>query len=176
MTHSEISKLYLLACTAYGREFDEGVAGGWAMILGKLDYGECEGALRRHVEQSQYFPTPRDIMVLAGKGRAGAAGWEAAWGALKREVGRVGRLGEPKITDAVGMATIAALGWQSFCDSPVDDEPAWRAHFRDAYAGFAQRAGGQVVLEALPPAKEQRELPPPAVMALGEALRAGRKP
>lgn len=113
--------------------------------LADLDAELCEAAILDCVSKCKFFPTVAELREAAARLAVGADTRKPAleaWGDVRRAVDAYGTHGWDSARDILDAQTadaIHALGWQSFCQSDVDEEMSWRARFVELYDQLGRR-------------------------------------
>ena len=141
MTKDEAKRMMALLKALYPRQTVEPeTIRAYAGFIVDLDAREVEQAINEHVAESPYFPTVADIRQRVAKRSVHCPGADEAWGEVLREVRRVGYYGRPQFSHPAIAAAVDALGWQEFCQSDVESQGTWRAHFNRYYEAGKERA------------------------------------
>ena len=104
--------------------------------LGDFDVAPVLAAMRTALRSAKFMPRPADLReLIEGDGEEAAT---AAWGAVLREIRRVGYLGHPDL-DARSLRAVKELfgSWQRMCERLPAEGPellGWVKQFKQVYA------------------------------------------
>lgn len=110
----------------------------YATMLADLQREDVEGAIRRLVCKSKWFPTVAEIRSeVAEVAVSHLPEPEVAWGEVWQAIGRWGMNRRPEFSSPEVEAAVDAIGWRTIClDENVMSS---RARFIDAYRVFRER-------------------------------------
>ena len=106
----------------------------------------------------EFCPNGGQIRKKVVELAADTPGYGEAWELLQRAVRRFGADQEQKALkwideqDALAARAIQQIGWRAYCTSNIDDEPTWRAQFRQIYEAIADRTERDAAYDGLPSA------------------------
>ena len=134
------------AMHALGETFNEPVsqirAEAYFDALSDLTLAQVNAAVRAALRSCRFFPKPVELReLIAGTPDANA---DAAWGELRREIGRVGYLGVPKFTDERTALTVREVwgSWARLCETLPSEGPelvGWMKQFKGAWQSQDRR-------------------------------------
>ena len=104
-----------------------------------LDYEAGMSAVRRHSNESKWFPSIAEIRELALSEQLELPAPEEAWSEVMRAIDAVGSAGWPAWScPEIGQA-VKAVSWHAICMSQLDQLGVKQAHFMRCYAVYAER-------------------------------------
>lgn len=142
-------------------------------LLGDLTYEQCSAALRVLLQTRTWLPSVADIRSTAlelqrGPRRAGGD----AWGGVIRAISAEGVHRTPGVDfvfrDPVTARCVAALGWESLCNS--ENPHSDRARFIELYDKLAEQDRKEQQAPLLSVASEQRRLERSGTASAGDAV------
>lgn len=109
--------------------------------LRDLEIGPVMLAMRHSLRSAKFCPRPVEIREHVNGSREDGA--EAAWGAVLREIRRVGYIGQPNL-DEPTMRAVNELwgGWRRLCETLPAEGPelvGWVKQFKATYASVGRR-------------------------------------
>jgi len=177
MDRIEFAKLWTVLTAAYPAfKTPAATIEVYARALNDLDFQLAEAAVLDAISKSKFFPTVAEIRETAARLVTGADSRKPAleaWGDVRTAVNKFGTHGWEQASewlDQQTAETIRALGWQTFCQSDVDDEMSWRARFVELYDQFSRREVRQA--QMLPAVREVQQQRIEAIQALTARLSA----
>ncbi len=140
MTGGEAKRLIGTLAIHYPREkFSAERLDLFAALISDLELGEAAAAAVAWMATEKYFPEVSAFRtaVLSRRG-ALPPDVDLAWGEVQLKLRTIGSRGIPLFTHPAITEAVAAMGWQSLCNSttPMAD----RAHFAKFYASTSKRA------------------------------------
>lgn len=121
--------------------------------LRDLEIGPVLLAMRHALRTSKFCPRPADIREhVNGTTEDGA---DAAWGAVLREIRRVGYMGTPNLEPKALQAVTELWGsWPRLCETLPAEGPelvGWVKQFKGVYGSVERREHRQLTMAALAP-------------------------
>jgi hypothetical protein len=138
-------KRFAQALYVLGEVFNEPVsevrAEGYFDSLKDLDLEAVLAACRHAMATQTFFPRPAELRTTATGSVEDQA--ERAWCGVRREVRRVGYLGEPIFSDAATRRAALELfgGWRALCERLPAEGPellGWAKQFKAIYISYAR--------------------------------------
>ena len=132
------------AMHALGETFNEPVSDvrieAYFDALSDLSIEQVNAACRLAFRSCRFFPKPVELRELIG-GDGNPA--ELAWGAVLKEIRRVGYMGTPRLDDRTLTAVEETWGgWRRLCETLPAEGPelvGWMKQFKATYAAGASR-------------------------------------
>lgn len=134
--------------------------------LSDHDIAAVLGACRLALRASKFFPRPVELREFITGSAEDAA--EQAWGAVLREIRRVGYVGTPNLEPRALQAVNELWGgWRRLCETLPAEGPelvGWIKQFKATYQSVERTADRQLTMAALHPnvrafiQREQRRL------------------
>lgn len=182
MTKSEAMAMVAMLAAAYpAANMTEQTPDVYAEMLRDLDADAAMRAARRLISTSKWLPTIAEIrQAVAEDGAGGVNRAELAWSDVLKAISQFGIYRTPEFDDPLVRVAVAAIGWQSICNSTNADTV--RAQFRMAYKAAVARLGevgsvdrllegtSQSGLRGLHDTETHRQLGAAPIGALGEAV------
>lgn len=120
---------------AFNEPVSETRAEAYFDALREFTLAHVTGACALAVRTLKFFPKPVELRELVEGDSAAAA--DAAWGAVLREIRRVGYLGTPNLEDRALRAVRELWGsWQRLCETLPAEGPelvGWVKQFKQVY-------------------------------------------
>lgn len=121
----------------------------WYELLKDIPYETLSMAFQKHISTSKYPPSVAEIRSHALE-PVKTKDWSSGWGLIKKSISRFGqKQAKEAITwisekDEIAAIVISRMGFETFCNSKVDEESTFRAQFRMAYENieFQQKEYG----------------------------------
>lgn len=149
MTKPECLQLFALLAAAYPKEpMTEAQVTLYTQMLAPYDGLAVRGAVLLHIQQSPWFPRLSDVVDRLTK--RDQLDPDEAWREVVTAIRRVGMYRTPSWSHPALAETVAALGWNTLCES--ENPEADRAHFLRFYASAATRQREQTLVDQLSPA------------------------
>jgi hypothetical protein len=135
--------------------------------MGQFEIATVLAAMKAALQRSKFMPRPADLReLIEGDGDEAAT---AAWGAVLREIRRVGYLGSPALDERTLGAVRELWGsWQRLCERlPVEGPEllGWVKQFKAAYGSVERTDQRRLTMGDVHPnvrqfiEREQRKLP-----------------
>lgn len=109
--------------------------------LGEFDVTQVLPAMKATLRKSKFFPRPADLIEAIEGDRDEAA--DAAWGAVLREIRRVGYVGTPNLEERALRAVCELWGsWRRLCETLPGEGPelvGWLKQFKAVYGSVTKR-------------------------------------
>lgn len=145
------------ALLALGETFNEPVsqirAEGYFAALNDLTLTQVTGAIRHALKASKFFPKPAELREFINGDREALA--DAAWGAVMREIRRVGYIGIPNLEPAALRAVNELWGsWKRLCETLPAEGPelvGWVKQFKQVYESGARTEQAALTMADLHP-------------------------
>lgn len=121
--------------------------------LGEFEIQRVTGAIKMALRQCKFMPRPADLRELIEGNNTEAA--DVAWGAVLREIRRVGYIGTPNLDDRTQRAVRELWGsWQRLCETLPAEGPelvGWVKQFKGVYGSVAQTETRKLTMGDLHP-------------------------
>lgn len=115
----------------------------WYALLKDLPYEQVKMAVQKYAITNKWSPTVADIREQVVGINDTSTDWGDAWGNVLKAVSRFGYMNEAEALDSMDELTrrcVKSLGWQTICQSELDEQTAIRANFRMMYESAQGRA------------------------------------
>jgi hypothetical protein len=126
---------------------------GYFDALNEFSIGQVSGAIRLALRQCRFVPRPADLRELI-QGNA-SENADAAWGAVLREIRRVGYIGTPQLEPRALKAVNELWGsWRRLCETLPAEGPelvGWVKQFKGVYGSVELSEQRQLSMAALAP-------------------------
>jgi hypothetical protein len=121
--------------------------------LSEFSIGQVNGAIRLAMRQSTFMPRPASLReFIQGNASENA---DAAWGAVLREIRRVGYMGSPQLEPRALKAVNELWGsWRRLCETLPAEGPelvGWVKQFKGVYGSVELSEQRQLSMAALAP-------------------------
>lgn len=145
------------ALFALGETFNEPVskvrAEGYFDALSEFSLAQVNGAVRYALRVCKFFPKPAELRELIQGDQDALA--DTAWGAVLKEIRRVGYIGTPNL-DARTMRAIGECfgGWRTLCERLPAEGPellGWVKQFKQVYASVERTEQRAITMADLHP-------------------------
>lgn len=136
-----LAEALLALSETFNEPFSDVKAEAYFTALSDLEIGDVLLAMRHALRVSKFFPRPAEIRESIGGTGEDAA--DAAWGAVIREVWRVGYIGTPNLDERTLLAVRQLWGgWVRLCETLPAEGPelvGWIKQFKATYASVGKR-------------------------------------
>lgn len=143
----------MTVCDTFNESLSDVKTEAYFDALSDYSIGQVSGAFRLALRQCRFMPRPADLRELIDGNSSEAA--DAAWGAVLREIRRVGYIGVPNLDDRT-MRAVCELwgGWQRLCETLPAEGPelvGWVKQFKGVYGSVERTEQRQLTMAALNP-------------------------
>ncbi len=149
----EFAKTLLVVGETFNEPVSHGRAEAYFEALGDFTLEQVKGACAMALRGSKFFPRPAELRELIEGDRDEAA--TAAWGAILREIRRVGYIGAPNLDDRALRAVRELFGsWQRLCERLPAEGPellGWVKQFKAVYASVEKTSQRALTMGDLAP-------------------------
>lgn len=135
MDREPFAKGMLALCETFNEPISDAKIEAYFETLSEYDIRQVSAAVKGALRTCKFFPRPADLRELIDGDRDAAS--DAAWGAVLREIRRVGYVGEPSLDDRALRAVRELWGsWKRLCETlPVEGPElvGWVKQFKQVY-------------------------------------------
>jgi hypothetical protein len=140
MDRVDFAEAMLILCETFGEPISDLRTEGYFSALSDLPLPSVRAGMNQAMRGCKFFPRPVELRELI-EGRAEDAA-EAAWGAVLKEIRRVGYIGVPELEPRVLRAVNELWGgWRRLCETLPAEGPelvGWIKQFKATYASVAR--------------------------------------
>ena len=144
MKKTETIKIMGMLAAAYpnAKVVTEAQVEVWHECLQDLDTQQTLTATRKHIMESQYYPTIHDIREQIAKINMRTLEPGEAWGQVQKAIKHYGYYRELEALasmDPRAAEAARAIGWQQICHTPSDSLGVLRSQYFKIYDGLSKR-------------------------------------
>jgi hypothetical protein len=126
---------------------------GYFAALNDFEMQDINVAVRHAMRTCKFFPKPVELREMIAGNAEDAA--DAAWGAVLKEIRRVGYMGVPNL-EPRSLEAVRQLwgGWRRLCETLPGEGPelvGWIKQFKATYASVERREQHQLTMASLHP-------------------------
>jgi hypothetical protein len=143
----------LLLSETFNEPFSDVKIESYFDVLREFDIADVSGAVRHALRTCEFCPRPAKLREFI-EGNADDAA-DAAWGAVLKEIRRVGYMGVPNL-EPRSLEAVRQLwgGWRRLCETLPGEGPelvGWIKQFKATYASVERREQHQLTMASLHP-------------------------